>query len=358
MAAQTDQHRMEPIRSQLGDSGRAVVEEVFVAEYMICPKAYTPAPPGDRVMMSLSRFAANSDIRQECAMPFPKGTMVEVTNDKIPWYGEVKEYIGGVYTVKVGGSDMTVSVNKDFIKLHPAMEEAQKLRKLRLEQKFKLLKKGSGELKLIAGFADILGMAANNALADTIAGNPGGGAILTVANANALLTLMWPSMSHVIVVDIEPTRINNLMELLKLAEESETLMDWYCKIFERYGSPVLDKWINRYRPYYQNFLALKHARSRLHTVTLDLSADGAPQTITSACSCHCTDIITMMYISNIEFYVKGGLGIGKGSPEALARYQKNILALMLESTILIRSDSVMMEINNGKSAAKLAWGIQ
>jgi hypothetical protein len=289
-------------------------------------------------------------------MPFPKGTMVEVTDDKIPWYGQVETYIGGVYTVRVGGSNMTVSVSKDFVKLHPAMEEAKKVRNLRLEQKFKELKKGSAELKLIAGFHDILGMAANNALADTIAGNPGGGAIVTVANVNALLTLMWPSMSHVIVVDIEPTRINNLIELMKFAEESETLIDWYCKVFERYGNQLLDKWISRYRPHYQNFLALKQARSRLHTVTLDLSAEGAPQFISATCHCHCPTTISTMYISNIEFYVRGGLG--KGSPEALARYQKNILTLMLENTILIRSNSVIMEVNNGRSAAKNAWSIQ
>jgi hypothetical protein len=291
-------------------------------------------------------------------MIFPKGTMVEITDDKTSWYGQVETYFGDAYTVRVGGSDMTVSVNKDFVKLHPALAEAQKLRKERFEQKCKLLKKGSADLKLIAGFADILGIAANNALADTIAGNPGGGAILTVANANALLTLMWPSMSHVIVVDIEPTRINNLMELLRWAEESETLIEWYCKIFERYGNQLFEKWINKYRPHYQNFLALKQSRSRLHTVTLDLSSEDATQAISKACQCHCADIISMMYISNIEFYARGGLGIGKGGPEVLARFQKNILTLMQESTILIRSDSVMMNVNNGKSAAKLAWGIQ
>jgi len=287
-------------------------------------------------------------------MPFPKDTMVEVKNDQTPWYGQVESYAGGFYEVRIGGTNMTVTVAEPSVQKHPVLVAAEKIRQDQLARKIGNTPVGQQPLKMIETGADLIGSMVSNHLPDTIINNPGHGTILTLCNVNALLTLMWSSSSHVIVVDNDDAKIKSLEALLGFAESSPTMLDWYCKIHEVYGRKLLDYWLPRHRPRYQDFLSLKQCRSRVHIITQDLCAPDAIEKISLACHCECVQKITTMYVSNIEFYVDP-TSIFCKDKEALARYKKNILSLMLENTVLIRGTSVVMEVHKGKAAVEGVW---
>jgi len=287
-------------------------------------------------------------------MPLPNGTMVQVTNDKIPWYGQTLSYLGGVYTVRVGGTNVTVDIAEANVSLHPLLLDAENRRQQQIAIRFGKLTEGSQKLKMIDTFPDIIGTKMNNALADTITGKSESGTILTLCNVNALLTLMWPSPSHVVVVDNDSAKIKDLWTLVELAEQSDTMIDWYCKVFERFGKALLNTWVSKYRPHYKSFLALKQCRGRLHLILQDLADGNAIEAITKVCACKCVKALKVMYVSNIEYYLFPG-GAFCQDKEAIVRYKKNILSLMLDDTVLIRSDSVMMKVNDGKAEVEKIW---
>jgi hypothetical protein len=255
--------------------------------------------------------------------------MVAVTNDVVPWYGEVQSYEAGMYAVRVGGTEMVVAIDEKFVKLHPALKEQR-------ANAIKGLKAGSIDPALVRGFDDFLGSKAHNRLCDAIVGGASQGTILTVCNGNALMTLMWPSMAPVVVVDNDESRIACLRTLIEMAGTAKGMLDWQCEVYKRYGSKLLDLWVNRHRPIHQNFLALKQCAGRVTLVLQDLSAEDAVLNIAKTCSQpQCLENMCMIYASNIENYLQPGNVISKPAPGALRRFKANILSLMQAHTRVI-----------------------
>ena len=168
---------------------------------------------------------------------------------------------------------------------------------------------------------------------------------------------MYPSTTHVIVADYNQKKIASLLDLITLAEKSNTMLEWYeevCKVFGDDGQKLLKLYVSK-------LPSPIHERDRSQT--------GEGQVTYRAYGSRCGGRHRRHYSNEVPMPRKDRNAEGKRhrilcrqSPSlfgtqkgTLEVYKKNILGLMQAQTMLIRGNSIVMEVHKGIEAVTKVW---
>lgn len=196
---------------------------------------------------------------------------------------------------------------------------------------------------------DLMGSRINNQLPVLMADGSKAGAVVTVANSEAVRVAMVPTITtQVLIVDISAGRIELLKLIFDWAAKSKDVEEWHAKILKECTPASAAKFIRLVEA--GSFAALKSRLPHIHYLNDDLARDGVVAKIRDALG---GESVGSLYGSNIEFYL--GNDLFDQAKASKAQYRANLLALMSDETVLLRSDSVFMKSHAGHAKAEQEW---
>ncbi|NUO74313.1 MAG: hypothetical protein HOQ10_16590 [Frateuria sp.] len=201
--------------------------------------------------------------------------------------------------------------------------------------------------KIIA--SDLVGARVNNQLPVLMAEGSRTGAVVTVANSEAVRVAMAPTITtQVLIVDIALARIELLKLIFNWASKAADAQEWHATINHECTPESAKRFLRLIET--GSFESLKARLPHIKYLHDDLSRDGVVAKIRDTLG---GEGVGVIYASNIELYL-GNLLFDqpKASKE---QFRTNLLNLMGDETILLRSDSVFMASHAGRKKAEETW---
>ncbi|WP_426664536.1 hypothetical protein [Rhodanobacter aciditrophus] len=203
--------------------------------------------------------------------------------------------------------------------------------------------------KIIA--SDLVGARTNNQLPVLMAEGSKAGAVVTVANSEAIRVAMVPTVTtQILIVDISEDHIELLKLVFDWASKVKDAEAWHETIGKECTPASAQKFITLVKN--GSFDSLKARLPHIKYLHDDLSRDGVVEKIRETLG---GEAVGVIYGSNIEFYL-GNVCFGQ-SKASKEQFRTNLLGLMGSDTVLLRSDSVFMKSHVGRKQAEEAWSL-
>jgi hypothetical protein len=197
--------------------------------------------------------------------------------------------------------------------------------------------------------SDLMGARVNNQLPVLMAAGSKAGAVVTVANSEAVRVAMAPFITtQILVVDVSKEHAALLKQIFYWASTVNDAEKWHAEI-NKYCTPAsAERFIRLVKS--GDFSSLKARLPHIKYLEDDLSRAGVVEKIREILG---GEAVGVIYGSNIEYFLGNVLyNQPKASKE---QFRANLLELMSAETVLLRSDSVFMNSHVGRKQAEEAW---
>lgn len=197
--------------------------------------------------------------------------------------------------------------------------------------------------------SDLMGAKVNNQLPVFMATGSKAGAVVTVANSEAVRVAMAPSITtQILIVDVSREHITLLKQVFDWASKANDVEKWHAEINKNCTPASAERFIRLVK--LGDFSSLKARLPHIKYLEDDLSRAGVVEKIREMLG---GEAVGVIYGSNIEYYL--GNALYNQAKASKQQFRANLLELMGAETVLLRSDSVFMNSHIGRKQAEEAW---